>query len=87
MKIITEGFPNDDEVLVDRIQVTYLQNPDCVSNRDNDYQELTLETRDGGGGKFINIRTNEYGWSISEENDLIPILKHFRNLYEDTNNC
>ena len=84
-KIITDGFPEDNEVLVDEIQVKYLQGPDNCSGEE-DYQELTLLTKDGGGGKYINFKTGEHGWSISDENDLIPILKHFKSLYEDTSN-
>lgn len=86
VKLITEGFPEDEEILVDEIQIKYLQNPDNCSGED-EYQELTLLTKDGGGGKYINFKTGEHGWSISDENDLIPVFKHFRSLYEkDTNN-
>ena len=85
VKIITEGFPEDEEVLVDEIRVRYLQGPDNCSGED-DYQELTLLTKDGGGGKYINFKTGEHGWSISDEKDLEPIFKHFRSLYENTDN-
>lgn len=85
MKIITDGFPKDGEVFVDEIRVKYFQNPDNCS-REEDYQELTLLTKDGGGGKYINFKTGKHGWSISDENDLIPIFKHFRSLYENTDN-
>lgn len=85
IKIITNGFPEDNEVLVDEIQIKYLQGPDNCSDED-DYQELTLLTKDGGGGKYINFKTGEHGWSISDEDELIPIFKHFKSLYEDTNN-
>lgn len=80
MEIITEGFPSNDqnEVLLDRISVTYMQNPDCVSHED-DYQEITFETRDGGGGKFINIKTNEYGWSFDQDSDdLLKLIEDFK---------
>lgn len=85
MEIIYDGWPDGNQVLVDSVKVTYLQDHDNVSSED-DIQELTLETRDGGGGKYINIHTNEYGWSISDEKDLIPIFKHFKSIYEDTSN-
>lgn len=79
MEIITEGFPDDhNEVLLDRISATYVQIPDCVSNED-DYQEITFETRDGGGGKFINIKTNEFGWSIDQNSDdLFKLIEDFK---------
>ena len=78
MKILTEGFLNgkEDEVLLDKISCTYSQEPDCVSDID-DYQEITIETRDGGGGKFYNIKTNEYGWSIINVEDLVFIIEDF----------
>lgn len=85
MKIITDGWPEDDEVLVDTIQITYVQKADNCSHED-DIQELTLLTKDGGGGKYINLKTGEYGWSISDEKDLEPIFKHFRGIYENTSN-
>lgn len=85
MKIITEGWPKENEVLVGEIKITYVQNPDNCSGED-DIQELTLETRDGGGGKYINFKTGEHGWSVSNENELISIFNHFRSLYENTDN-
>ena len=85
VKIISDGFPEGEEVLVEKISVTYMQLPDCESGEE-DYQSLTLETRDGGGGKFINFKTENTGWSISDENDLIPVVKHFRKFYENSDN-
>lgn len=76
MKIITDNFPNDDEILLDEITMTYYQNPDCTEDRDGDGQTITLSTRDGGGGKFIYIKTN--GWSISDEKDIDSLIKDFR---------
>lgn len=81
MKIITEGIPNDGEVMMDEIKVTYYQNPDNCSESD-EYQELTLKTKDGGGGKYINLSTNEHGWSFNSEQDLIDIIKQFKSMYE-----
>ena len=85
IELITEGFPDDNQVLVDEIKVKYLQGPDNCSGEE-DYQELILQTKDGGGGKYINLKTNEHGWSISDKDDLIPIFKHFKGLYEDKSN-
>ena len=78
IKFITYDFPEEDnEVLLEKLSCTYIQKPDCVSGED-DIQELTLETRDGGGGKFINIKTNEYGWSIDSIDNLAEIIEHFK---------
>jgi len=77
MKIITDGFPKDEEVLLDEITMTYYQNPDCTESRDDDDgQTVTLSTRDGGGGKFIHVKTD--GWSISDEKDLDFLINDFK---------
>ena len=87
VKIITEGWPNDNQVLLDEISCTYIQNPDCTEDRDGDSQEIILSSRDGGGGKFIHIKTT--GWSINGENledDLIPLIKDFKKRMNETFN-
>lgn len=80
MEIITSGWPDEaDQILLDSISCTYIQEPDCTEDRDGEAQEITLSSRDGGGGKFINIKTNN--WSISGdklEEDLIPLIKDFK---------
>lgn len=83
-KIITEGWPKENEVLLDSISCTYIQEPDCTESREDDPQEITLSSRDGGGGKFIHIKTT--GWSICGDNleeDLIPLIKDFKHRMDD----
>ncbi len=83
-KIITEGWPNENEVLLDSISCTYIQEPDCTESREDDPQEITLSSRDGGGGKFIHIKTN--GWSICGDDlemDLIPLINDFKHRMND----
>ena len=75
MEIITDKYPDDDQVLVDEISVKYYQPSDCTEDRDSDGQEIILSTRDGGGGKFINIKTDN--WSISGIEDLQTLIKDF----------
>ena len=77
VKIINDGYPNDNEVLVDTVIIKYWQDNDCTEG-DEEGQELTIESRDGGGGKFLHLKTK--GWSISDESDLMPILEHFKNI-------
>ena len=77
VKIINDGYPTDNEVLVDTVIIKYWQDNDCTEG-DEEGQELTIESRDGGGGKFLHLKTK--GWSISDESDLIPILEHFKNI-------
>lgn len=76
MKIITDGFPEGEEVLLDEITMTYYQNPDCTEDRDGDGQTIALSTRDGGGGKFIHLKTD--GWSISDEKEIDELIKDFK---------
>lgn len=76
VRIITEGCPDENQVLLDEITCKYVQEPDCTEDRYNDdWQELILSTRDGGGGKFINISTKS--WSIGDNSDILPILEDF----------
>lgn len=77
MEIITEGFPEGNQVLLDEISIRYYQEPDCTEDRDGDGQEIIISSRDGGGGKFINIKTTT-GWSISDEKDLEFLIKDFK---------
>jgi len=75
--IITKDWPDDNQVLLDSIICKYVQNADCTENRDDDVQELVLSTRDGGGGKFINIKTDS--WSIDSPESFLAILNDFKN--------
>lgn len=79
MQIITEGYPDGNQILLDEITCKYIQEADCTENQD-EMQEIILSSRDGGGGKFINISTKS--WSINGdtfEEDLIPLLNDFKN--------
>jgi hypothetical protein len=83
-KIITNGWPKDNEILLDEISCTYIQEPDCTESRDGDPQSIILSSRDGGGGKFIHIKTE--GWSICGDNleeDLIPLILDFKHRMDD----
>lgn len=80
MEIITDGWPDDgkEQVLLDEITCKYIQEADCTEDRDIP-QEIILSSRDGGGGKFINIQTKS--WSITGddfEKEIIPLLNDFK---------
>lgn len=77
MRLIYEELPKGDEVLVEEVTIKYCQETDCTES--DDYQTLTLSTRDGEGGKFINISTES--WSIDKLEDLTEIINHFKNTY------
>ena len=80
MEIITDGWPKEDkdQVLLDEVVCKYVQNGD--NTEDNDYvQEITLSSRDGGGGKYINFKTES--WSITGDNfeeELLPLFEDFK---------
>lgn len=80
MEVITEGWPDEgkEQVLLEEITCKYLQEADCTEDRDEP-QQIILSSRDGGGGKFINIQTKS--WSITGEDfekEIIPLLKDFK---------
>ena len=80
MEIITDGWPDPgkEQVLLEEITCKYLQEADCTEDRDEP-QEIILSSRDGGGGKFINIKTES--WSITGEDfekEIIPLLSDFK---------
>ena len=80
MEIITEGWPDEgkEQVLLDEITCKYIQEADCTEDRDEP-QEIILSSRDGGGGKFINIKTES--WSINGdtfEKEIIPLFEDFK---------
>ncbi len=81
MEIIIDGYPDPEkeQVLLDEVICKYIQEPDCTEDRDGEPQLLILSSRDGGGGKFINIKTES--WSITGEDfkeEIIPILEDFK---------
>ena len=73
--IITDGCPKDEEIMVEEITVRYIQNPDSTESQDGDFQELVISSRDGGGGKFLNLNTSN--WSISGIEDLKILVEDF----------
>ena len=80
MEIISNGWPEEgkEQVLLDEITCKYIQEADCTENKDNP-QEIIISSRDGGGGKFINIKTES--WSINGDDldkDFKPLLDDFR---------
>jgi len=89
MKIVTdfnEFDYNGEDIFLEEISMKYCQNPDCTENRDGDMQEMIISTRDGGGGKFLNIKTDN--WSVSGIDDLKLLIGDFNKRIgnEDTSN-
>lgn len=85
MEIITDGWPESgkEQILLEEITCKYLQDADCTEDQDEP-QEIILSSRDGGGGKFINIQTKS--WSITGddfEKEIIPLLRDFKHRMDD----
>lgn len=82
-RIITEGYYEGETILLDEVTCTYIQESDCTECSDEP-QAITLSTRDGGGGKFIHIKTQ--GWSINDDMDNLKVLiNDFKKRYSDFN--
>ena len=75
VKIIEEGYPQDEQIMVDEVIIKYYQGPDCTEDRNSDGQEIILSTRDNGIAKFVNIKTDN--WSISGIEDLQVLINDF----------
>ena len=85
VNIITNGWPDSqkNEILLDSIQMIYVQNGDCTEDKDT-VQELTIRTRDNGVTKFLNLETKN--WSIDDTDSLVAIINDFKKRinYEDS---
>ena len=76
-KVITNGYYEGETILLDEITCTYLQEPDCTESRDDEPQAITISSRDGGGGKFLNIKTD--GCSVDTNlESLTVVLEDFK---------
>ena len=64
----------DDEVGIDDVSITYLQNSDCTENRD-DVQSITISCRNNSTARFLNIETEN--WSLENAEEMLALLKDF----------
>lgn len=80
-EIVNTAFPEDDEIGIDKISVTYVQNPDTNDNSEH-YQLLTLTSESVPGIEdgntlpyYINVSIEDFEdgtkghWSIEPESD------------------
>lgn len=81
VKIVDDSYPLDSNcVALSQVSAEYVQQLDCCqSEKDHpdECQILKITTDDGGGGKFLRIKTGEAGWSFSHPDDLVDILNDF----------
>ena len=80
--ISNETYPsNGDEIAIYEAKITYCQELDCcqsVEDYPEELQYLTLESDDGGAGKFIRMKVGDSGWSFSTIKDLEEVLADFK---------
>ena len=80
--ISNETLPiNGDEIAIYKVKITYCQELDCcqsVEDYPEELQYLTLESDDGGAGKFIRMKVGDSGWSFSTIKDLEEVLADFK---------
>lgn len=73
-----EDFQFKDEFVgIDDVSITYLQNSDCSGEDDKEnVQSITISTRNNGMTRFINIKTDS--WSISDTDELVKLIEDFK---------
>lgn len=69
-------YDTNEYIGIQEVKVTYVQEPDCTEDRDGDFQEITLSTREGGGGFFLNIKTDN--WSVNLDKGLTTLIEDFK---------
>ena len=74
-----DHIPEDGEVSVEKISITYQAPPDCCANADMDFQSLTLETINNGVDSFIrmSITGDVPYFSVNDVTDLVEIFEDF----------
>ncbi len=79
-KIKSTPYPEDGEIGIHKMSITYTQNADTNSERD-EQQYLTIETDDVPDGSdfpyFFNIKINGDHWSIDEPSELSDLVEDF----------
>ena len=99
-KIVNTPFPNDEEIGIEKMSVTYVQNADTNDDTDH-YQYLTLETQSvpcGDTGEleyYVNISIPNFDdetpghWSIDLNENLNAVLQDFKErlAYVNSDKC
>jgi hypothetical protein len=77
IKPYEESSFKDEEVIVDEVSVSYLQNSDASGNDGKEtVQKLKITARNNGIGRFLNIKTDS--WSIDSVDELRKIIDDFK---------
>lgn len=66
----------DNQVYIDEVIVSYYQNNDCTESEDM-IQKMVVSCRNNGMNRFVNIKTDENGWSLDSTDNLKEIIHDF----------
>jgi hypothetical protein len=89
-KIINTPFPNDMEIGIEELTVTYIQNPDTNDNSEH-YQRITLSTETSCADEmpyYVNVSIPNFDdgtpghWSLDLTENFTPILEDFKKRLE-----
>ena len=84
-KIVSTPYPEDMEIGIEGVKVTYIQNPDTNDNPEH-YQRITLSTETVCGDDmpyYVNVSIPNFDdgtsghWSLDLSEDFTPILEDF----------
>ena len=66
----------DNEIYIDEVSISYYQNNDCTESEE-EVQKMVVSCRNNGMARFVNIKTDENGWSLNSTNDIKDIIHDF----------
>jgi hypothetical protein len=86
-KIVNTPYPEDMEIGIEEIKVTYIQNPDTNDDSEH-YQRMTISAQpslgDGDLPYYVNVSIPNFDdgtpghWSLDLSEDITPILEDFK---------
>lgn len=63
------------EDLIVSQQVVLEQEEDCCGRENEEYQYMTLETHDGGGGAYVVMKTDRWAIDVNDIDSFVEIVK------------
>jgi hypothetical protein len=92
-KIVNTPYPEDMEIGIEEIKVTYIQNADTSDDPEH-YQRITLSTETACGDNmpyYVNVSIPNFDdgtpghWSLDLSEDFTPILEDFKERLNNIN--
>ena len=69
-------YKKENQIWINEVSVSYYQNGDCTES-EGDCQRLIVTSRNNGMARFINIKTDENGWSVDSSDGIKMVLEDF----------